>query len=81
MTFIRKVILERYKNMRVKITYEEILNRAVDIDVPDSTNYDDLEQMAKMLYQSEFVTLTGSDYAQTQFLVETPSEEYDWTVI
>lgn len=67
--------------MRVHITYEEILNRAVDIDVPDSTDYDDLETMAKMLYQSEFVTLTGSDYVQTQFLVETPSEEYDWTFI
>ncbi|MBJ7689479.1 hypothetical protein HAU32_11065 [Weissella confusa] len=64
--------------MKATITYEEILTRTVEIDV--DTNRDILTQ-AREYYLDSKIILTGDDLQVSSFMVETPSQIFDWQEI
>lgn len=61
--------------MKATITYEEILTRTVEIEV--DTNRDLLTQ-AREYYLDSKIILTGDDLQVSSFMVETPSQIFDW---
>ncbi|MFH7316268.1 DpnD/PcfM family protein [Weissella cibaria] len=64
--------------MKVKITYEEILSKEVEVEIKDDTPLDDF---ARKLYRDEKIVLTADDLQTTSFMIETPDWSGDWSEI
>lgn len=61
--------------MKVKITYEEILRKDVEVEIKDDMPFDDF---ARKLYLDGEVVLTADDLEVTSFIVDTPNWNGDW---
>ncbi|WP_343109351.1 DpnD/PcfM family protein [Weissella cibaria] len=64
--------------MKVKITYEEILTKEVEVEIKDDMPFDDF---ARKLYRDEKIVLTADDLQITSFMIETTEWSGDWSKI
>lgn len=64
--------------MKVTITYEETLTKAVTVEIKDDMPLDDF---ARKFYRDEKIVLTADDLQTTSFMIETPDETGDWSEI